>query len=78
MIGLLQLDMDRKLKSKFLRLYNIDTMKLAFEIEMYYDFASHYTKLDDKFYCFDYPVGTIGLLFNTKEDADVMLVKIRA
>lgn len=31
-IGLLQLDMDRKLKTKFLRIYNMDTMKLAFEI----------------------------------------------
>lgn len=30
LIGLLQLDMDRKFKTKFLRLYNMETMKLAF------------------------------------------------
>lgn len=29
-IGLLQLDMDRKLKSKCLRMYDLDTLKLAF------------------------------------------------
>lgn len=44
----------------------MDTMKLAFEVELYYDFASHYQKLDDKFYYFDYPVGNVGLLFRTK------------
>lgn len=70
--------MDRKLKSKCLRLYNMDTMKLAFEVELYYNFANHYLKLDDKFYYFDYPVGTVGLLFRTKEDADIMLGKIRS
>ncbi len=30
MIGLLQLDQDRKLKTKCLRMYNMDTMRLAF------------------------------------------------
>lgn len=76
-IGLLQLDMDRKLKSKCLRIYNLDTMKLAFEIELYCNFASHYKKLDDKFYFFDYPMGTIGLLFRTKEEAEIMFGKIK-
>lgn len=76
-IGLLQLDMDRKLKSKCLRLYHLDTMKLAFEVELYCDFANNYMKLDDKFYYFDYPVGIVGLLYRSKEDADIMLNKIR-
>ncbi len=76
-VGLLQLDMDRKLKSKCLRMYNLDTLKLAFEVELYYDFANHYTKLDDKFYYFDYPVGTVGFLFRTKEEAEIMLSKIK-
>jgi hypothetical protein len=31
-IGLLQLDVQRKIQAKFLRLYNMDTMKLAFEV----------------------------------------------
>jgi hypothetical protein len=66
MIGLLQLDQDRKLKTKCLRMYNIETMRLAFEVELYYDFYAHYQKLDDKFYYFDYPVGSVGLLFRSK------------
>lgn len=30
MIGLLQMDQDRKLKTKCLRMYNMETMRLAF------------------------------------------------
>lgn len=52
-------------------------MKLAFEVELYYDFATYYQKLDDKFYYFDYPVGRIGFLFRNKEDADIMQLKIK-
>lgn len=55
----------------------MDSLKLTFEVELYYGFANHYTKLDDKFYYFDYPVGTIGFLFRTKEEADIMLMKIK-
>lgn len=32
MIGLLQLDTDRNLKTKCLRMYNLETLKLVFEI----------------------------------------------
>ena len=47
-------------------------------MELYYDFANHYQKLDDKFYYFDYPVGSVGLLFRNKEEADIMALKIKS
>lgn len=56
----------------------MDTMKLVFEVELYYGFANHYMKLDDKFYYFDYPVGTVGFLFRTKEEADIMLARVKS
>ena len=52
-------------------------MKLAFEVELYYDFASHYQKLDEKFYYFDYPVGSVGFLFKNSQDAEIMKLKIQ-
>jgi hypothetical protein len=32
----------------------------------------------DTFYAFDLPRGTIGFLFKSKEDADIMYLKIKS
>lgn len=32
LIGLLQIDMDRQLKSKFLRIYDIESLSMVFEV----------------------------------------------
>ena len=37
-IGLLQIDIDRHLKSKFLRVYDLETLTLSLEVEIYYGF----------------------------------------
>ena len=65
-IGLLQLDMDRGLKTQMLRLYNIETLTIVFEVELYYGFAQCYKMINPTFYIFEYPRGVIGLLFRNK------------
>ena len=75
-IGLLQLDFDRQLKAFMLRLYNMETISLAFEVELYYGFINKYKMINPTFYVFDYPLGIIGFLFRSKEDADIMKSRI--
>ena len=36
--GILTLDLDRKLKSTFFRMYSMDSLELLFECELYYGF----------------------------------------
>ena len=76
-IGLLQLDIDRQLKTQLLRLYNIETIAIVFEVELYYGFAKHYKMISSTFYTFEYPRGMIGLLFRNKDEAELMKVKIQ-
>ena len=75
-VGLLQLDIDRHYKSKFLRLYDLDTLGLALEVEIYYGFQKSYRNLTDTLYIFDYPKGSIAFEFRNKLEADIMKMKI--
>ena len=64
-IGLLQLDIDRSLKSHFLRLYDIETLKILVELELYYGFGNNYRKYGKPtLYIFDFfDNGVIGFEF---------------
>ena len=64
LIGVMQLDKDRSLGAYMLRIYDIETLALFFEIELYYAFQDNYRCVEPNFYVFEYPNdGTIGLLF---------------
>jgi hypothetical protein len=54
-IGLLQLDYDRLLKTNMLRLYNMKTVSLVLEVELYYGFINNYMMVTPTFYIFEYP-----------------------
>ena len=76
LIGLLQIDMDRHYKSKFLRIYDLETLSLAFEVEIYYGFQESYRMIRDGLYIFDYPRGSIAFQFRNKEEGEIMKTKI--
>ena len=76
LIGLLQIDIDRQFKSKFLRLYDLETLALSFEVEIYYGFQKCYRALTDTLYMFEYPKGSIAFLFRNVGEAELMRVKI--
>lgn len=59
-----------------LRLYDLDSIKLLFEVELYYGLKSQYKRRSDVFHTFEYPRGVIGFLFKSKSDADLMALKI--
>ena len=59
-----------------IRLYNLETVSLVFEVELYYGFINHYKMISEAFYVFQYPMGLVGLLFKSKDDADVIKMKI--
>ena len=77
-VGLLQLDFDRHLKSRFLRIYDLDTLSLSLEVEIYYGFQANYRSLTDTLYVFDYPKGSIAFEFRNKLEADIMKIKINS
>jgi hypothetical protein len=66
-IGLLQLDMDRLNKTKMLRLYDLESLTLLFESEIYYRFQECYRALSPSLYIFDYPRGSIAFLFRNSQ-----------
>jgi hypothetical protein len=76
LIGLLQIDMDRHYKSKFLRIYDLETLSLAFEVEIYYGFQESYRMIRDGIYVFDYPRGSIAFQFRNKEEGEIIKNKI--
>ena len=78
LIGMLQLDMDRLFKNNFLRVYDMESLMLAFEVELYYGFADNYRKVTDTLWAFDYPRGIIAFMFRSKQDADVMALKVKS
>lgn len=51
-IGLLELDSDRQLKTFMLRFYNMETVSLVFEVELYYGFYENYKMITPTFYIF--------------------------
>ena len=78
LIGLLQLDTDRLFKNAFLRIYDLETLTLSFEIELYYGFADNYRMVTNSLWAFDYPRGIIAFQFRNKMDADIMAIKIKS
>jgi|688.fasta_scaffold700022_1 hypothetical protein len=65
LIGILQIDIDRQLKSKFLRIYDVETLSLSFEVEIYYGFQKYYRPITDTIYMFEYPKGSIAFQFRS-------------
>ena len=78
LIGLLQIDMDRQYKSRFLRIYDLESLSLVFEVEIYYGFQQNYRMIRDDLYIFDYLRGSIAFQFRTKEEGEVMKLKINS
>ena len=60
---------DRKVKSRFFRLYDINTCELLFQTELYINFADKYIQVNDKFYCFPIISAVIGVEFSNLNDA---------
>lgn len=74
----MQLDIDRHYKTHVLRFYDMETLTMVFEVELYYGFYENYKAVSDTFYTFEYPRGLIGLLYKDKDDADIMKIKIKS
>ena len=68
--GILCFIIDRKLKSRFLRLFDINSSQLLFQLELCVNFARNYCRLRDKFYCFPLSKTILGINFAYKDDAD--------
>lgn len=66
-IGLLQLDMDRHLKATMIRLYDLDSLQMVFQVQLYYGFSMYYRQQSATFFTFEYPLGIVGLLYKNKE-----------
>lgn len=67
--GILCLVADRRLHSRFLRLYDINTSELLFQAELYVNFHRNYREMNDYFYCFPHEKILIGLQFSNVHDA---------
>jgi hypothetical protein len=67
--GVLCLVVDRRLHSRFLRLYDINTSELLFQAELYVNFCNNYRELSDYFYCFPHEKVLIGIQFANVHDA---------
>jgi hypothetical protein len=78
LIGLLQFDIDRQAKTRFLRIYDLDTLALSLEVEVYYGFQRCYRALTESLYMFEYPKGSIAFQFRNGTDAELMKLKIFA
>ena len=67
--GILCLVADRKLHSRYLRLYDINTYDLLFQTELYINFHQDYRELTDNFHCFPLEKVVVGLEFANVHDA---------
>jgi hypothetical protein len=76
MVGLLQLDTDRALKSKMLRIYDLETLALALEFEIYYGLQNSLKIINQTILLIDYVHGSIAFLFRNKDEAEMMKFKI--
>lgn len=65
---MVQIDFDRGHKLHFLRYYDIETLELLFEVELFYGFGENYHKTQkDTLYIFDlFADGVIGFEFRNK------------
>lgn len=67
--GLLCLIADRRLHSRFLRLFDINSGELLFQTELYINFHESYRELSDYFYSFPLEKVNIGVQFANVHDA---------
>ena len=63
---------DFKLNSAFLSLYEIGTYQKLFQLEQYLEFNKYFTKLNEKFHCFELNQSYIGFEFENAEDANIL------
>ena len=77
-IGMMQLDIDRHLKTHMLRFYCMESLNMVFEVELYYGFYENYKMVSNNFYTFEYPRGLIGIMYRNQDDADIMKLKIKS
>lgn len=61
--GILCLVVDRKAKSRYLRVFDINSAVLLFQSELYVNFAEKYTEVKPRLYCFPLVKTVIGLSF---------------
>ena len=66
--GIICLVVDRRLHSRFLRLYDINTSELLFQAELYVNFHKNYRDLNDYFYCFPHEKILVGIQFSNVHD----------
>lgn len=67
--GILCLIADRRVHSKFLRMYDINSNKLLFQTELYINFNATYKELNDYFHCFPIEKMVVGIEFANVHDA---------
>lgn len=67
--GILCLVVDRKMKSRFFRLYDINTSQLIFQSELYVNIAEQYREVRPKFYCYPIQKTIVGFNFANLLDA---------
>jgi hypothetical protein len=67
--GILCFVVDRKLKSRFFRLYDMNTSELLFQSELYVNISENYRALRDKFYCFSLNKTIVAFQFANLHDA---------
>ena len=67
--GILCFVVDRKLKSRFFRLYDMNTSELLFQSELYVNISENYRALRDKFYCFSLHKTIVAFQFANLHDA---------
>lgn len=69
--GILCLVADRRLKSRYLRMYDINTSELLFQAELYVNFHRNYRELNDYFYCFPHEKILVGIQYANVHDASL-------
>ena len=62
---------DRRLHSKYFRMYDINTSELLFQAELYVNFYKNFRELNDYFYCFPHEKVLVGIQFSNVHDASL-------
>ena len=75
--GILCFVVDRSLKSRFFRLYDLNTSELLFQAELYINFDQTYKAIQPKFYCFPLHKTVIGFKFSHQYDAAFFLKLVK-
>jgi len=69
--GILCFIVDRILKSRFLRLYDLNTCELLFQQELYINFDKTYQMVHEHMWCFPIVKTVIGIEFANSIDAKI-------